>query len=48
MGFASVWVACGICRARGGGHRFRWFDEDSYRRAEDRAVRSWNRRLKHG
>ena len=48
MGAASVYVACKLCGARGGGYRFRWFDADSYQRAEDRAVRSWNRRLRHG
>lgn len=48
MGAVSVYVACKLCGARGGSYRFRWFDADSYQRAEDRAVRAWNRRLRHG
>ena len=48
MGVVTVFVACKTCRSRSGGYRFRWFDNESYQRAEDRAVRSWNRRLKHG
>ena len=48
MCVASVYVACRLCGARGGSYRFRWFDNDSYQQAENRAVRNWNRRLGHG
>lgn len=48
MGVGSVYVACRHCGARGGSYRFRWFDNDSYQQAENRAVRNWNRRLGYG
>lgn len=47
-GMGRVYIQCRLCHARGKAHKFRLFDEISYIKAEDRAVRSWNRRLYHG
>lgn len=39
------YVSCRLCEARGPSYRFRFGDNDSYRLAEKRAVRAWNRRV---
>lgn len=44
-GVGRVYIRCRLCGARGKTYRFRFFDQLSYIEAEDRAVRSWNRRL---
>ena len=45
MGFSTCYVGCRRCNSQGARYRFRWFDEDSYRQAERRAARAWNRRI---